>query len=254
MTRRILWLAGAFALAGSASLAQEESAKLEWGLGLGFIASPRPYEGTKAQLFAVPVLNVKRGLWFFQGIRGGYELVSTERFTASAFGQARFQGLEPEESPFLDGMAPRSKSMDAGAELLFRGRPVGFRVAAVTDVLGRSKGQEISAQLTSGAPLGRKLLLLVGFGPRWDSGRRVDYYFGVRPEEALDSRPAYAGESTISWDLAVSALYRPSSRWSLFVLVNRTSYGEGIRQSPIVARDSASSMVVSVVRELGSKR
>jgi outer membrane scaffolding protein for murein synthesis (MipA/OmpV family) len=123
-----------------------------------------------------------------------------------------------------------------------------------TDVLGRSKGQEISAQLTSGAPLGRKLLLLVGFGPRWDSARRVDYYYGVRPDEALDSRPGYTGQSTVSWDLAVSALYRPSSRWSVFVLVNRTSYGAAIRESPIVSRDSASSMVVSVVRELGSKR
>ena len=254
MRPNALWLAGALALAAPAGFAQEEEARLEWGLGLGVIASPRPYEGTSAQLFAVPVVNVKRGPWFFQGIRGGYEFVSTERFTASAFGQARFQGLEPEESSFLEGMATRSKSIDAGAEILFRGRPAGFRLAASTDVLGRSKGQELSAQITSGAPLGPRLLLLVGFGPRWESARRVDYYYGVRPDEALDFRPAYAGASTVSWDLGISAFYRPSPRWRVFVLLNRTAYGGAIRQSPIVARESATSLAAFVVRELGAKR
>jgi outer membrane protein len=238
----------------AASFAQEEKAQLEWGLGVGVIASPRPYEGTKAQLFPVPVVNVKRGPWFFQGIRGGYELVGNERFTASAFAQARFQGLEPEDSPFLEGMETRSKSMDAGGELVFRGRPVGFRVAAATDVLGRSNGQEISAQLVTGAPLGRKLLLLAGFGPRWESARRVDYYYGVRPDETRDFRPAYSGEATVSWDLGLSAFYRPTPRWSVFVLLNRTAYGDAIRESPIVARESALSLVAFVVRELGSRR
>jgi outer membrane protein len=254
MGPKVLWLAGALALAAPAGFAQEEKPRLEWGLGLGVIASPRPYQGTKAQLFAVPVVNVKRGPWFFHGIRGGYEVISTERFTASAFGQARFQGLEPEESPYLEGMETRSKSLDAGAEILFRGRPVGFRIAASTDVLGRSNGQEISAQLVTGAPLGRELLLLVGFGPRWESARRVDYYYGVRPDEARDFRPSYAGEATVSWDLGLSALYRPTSRWSVFVLVNRTGYGDGIGESPIVARGSASTLIASVVRELGSTR
>jgi outer membrane protein len=252
MRRKLFWLAGALAVS-AAGFAQEEKTNLAWGLGVGVIASPRPYEGTKAQVFPVPVVTVKRGRWFFEGIRGGYELVSTRRFTASAFGRACFQGLEPEESAFLEGMATRSKSMDAGAELLFRRRPLGFRFAASTDVLGRSKGQEVSAQITSGAPIGRRLLLLAGFGPRWESSRRVNYYYGVRSDEALESRPPYAAESTVSWDLGLAALYRPSSRWSLFVLVNRTAYGDGIRQSPIVARESATSLVTFVVRQLGSK-
>jgi outer membrane protein len=249
--RTLAGMAFALFVCGSAAALQapEESSKLRWGVGAGFVTSPRPYAGAKSQTFPIPVVQIQYERWFLQGIRGGYELFSAPRLRVSAFAQARFQGLEPDDSPFLDGMEARKKSLDGGLEILYRGRPLGFRAAASTDVLGRSKGQEVSAQAITGAPIGKKLLVLAGFGPRWETGRRVDYYYGVRPEEATSLRPAYSGEATLSWDLGISAIYRPARRWSLFALLNRTSFGDGIRQSPTVERDSVSSFVLFVTRE-----
>lgn len=221
------------------------ASELQIAAGLGFITSPRPYIGASPRSFPVPVINIKHKRWFFESIRGGYAFVRRDKLDARAFTQVRFRGLEPESSPFLEGMETREKSLDAGVEMIYRGRPVGFRMAAMTDVLGRSNGQEVSAAAVTGAPLG-KALVLVGFGPRWLSQDRVDYYYGVRPAEARPGRPAYVGESTVSWDLTVSTIYKPTERWSVFVLLSREGLGKAIQASPLVERSSAYSAVASV--------
>ena len=165
--------------------------------------------------------------------------------TNNVFAQARFQGLEPEESAFLEGMETRKKSADAGVEVLYRGRPVGFRFGFLTDLLGRSNGQEVSLVAITGAPLG-KVLVLFGAGPRWSSQNRVDYYYGVREGEARPWRPAYEGEATWSWDLNVTAIVNFDSGWSFFALMNREALGNSIKNSPLVERSSAYSLVTSL--------
>jgi outer membrane protein len=227
----------------------EESSRLRWGIGAGAISSPRPYTGAESDVIVVPAVQLQYGRWFVQGIRGGYELVSSSAWTVSAFAQARFQELSPGDSPALSGMEPRGKSMDGGVETVFRSRPVGFRLSAATDVLGRSNGQELTAQAITGAPLGKRLLLLATFGPRWESARRIDYYYGVRLDEATEARDAYVGAGSTSWDFSLSALYRPADRWTVFALWNRTALGDAIRESPIVDRKSSSALAVFVTRE-----
>jgi outer membrane scaffolding protein for murein synthesis (MipA/OmpV family) len=91
--------------------------------------------------------------------------------------------------------------------------------------------------------------VLVAFGPRWETSRRADYYYGVRPEEATSERPAYSAEDALNWDLAVSAIYRPADRWSVFALVNRIALGDAIRNSPIVERESMTGLLFFVTRE-----
>jgi outer membrane protein len=219
---------------------------LKWSLGAGFIASPRPYIGTKARVFPIPALGLQYKRWFVQGIRGGYSFVKSDRFTANLFAQARFRGLEPEDSPFLAGMEERKKSMDAGLEFIYSGRPLGFRASFITDTLGRSNGQEVSLLAVSGVPLGRRGIILVGIGPRWLSQNRVDYYYGVRESETTPERPAYTAEATWNLDVNVTAIINVSSKWSLVVLLNREGLGSSIKNSPLVERSSAYALVTSL--------
>jgi outer membrane protein len=219
---------------------------LKWSLGAAFIASPRPYVGTQARVFPVPALGLEYKRWFVQGIRGGYHFLKSDRFTANVFAQARFRGLEPDDSPFLEGMVERKKSMDAGLEFVYRGKPVGFRASFLTDTMGRSKGQEASLLAITGAPLGRRGIILFGIGPRWMSQNRVDYYYGIRQDEATSLRPAYTGEATWNLDINLTAVINVTSRWSVLALLNREGYGSGITNSPIVERTSAYALVTSL--------
>jgi len=217
-----------------------------WSAGVGVLASPRPYKETGSKVFPVPVLSLRYKRIFVRGIRGGFDLVQSRKLTASVFVQPSFHGLEPENSPFLEGMLERRKSLDAGAEVAFRGRPVGFRMAVVSDVLGRSKGQEVSLLAVSGAPLGKLGFVSVGIGPRWTSASRVDYYYGVRQEEARADRPAYRGRAAWSLDLNVNAALNLTSRLSLLVLFNREQLGSAIADSPLVGASSAYGLVTSL--------
>jgi outer membrane protein len=191
-------------------------------------------------------VNVSYDRWFFQGIRGGYEWLRAGPFTANAFAQPQFRGLEAADSPFLDGMEDRSLSMDGGVELIYRGRYGGFRLAALSDVLGRNDGQEVSLLAVTGAPLGEGRLVLVGFGPRWVSANRVDYYYGVRPGEATARRPVYEPAATVNWDLNVTGLIDLGSRWTALLLLNREAFGSEIRESPIVERDATWGLIAAL--------
>jgi len=220
--------------------------QLQVSVGGTLIVSPRPYVGTSAKVFPVPAVTARYKRFFFEGIRGGVEFFQSGKFSGNAFMQAQFKGIEPNSSVFLEGMETRRKSADAGAEILYRGRPVGFRAAILTDVLGRSNGQEVSFQAITGAPLG-KVLLLGGFGPRWLSTDRIDYYYGVRQHEATSSRPAYNGTETWNWDLSLTAIYNPNPDWTVFVLFNREGFGPSIKQSPLIDQNAGYSLITAVL-------
>lgn len=258
----VLAIAGAITSCASVANAQEENAvpesetpesRLEdeenfsWSLGMGFVSSPRPYRGTEPQIFVFPIAELRYKRFFVQGIRGGFDLVRRDNLIASVFAQASFQGLEPEESPFLEGMDTRDTSMDGGLEVFYRRQRLGFRLGLLSDVLGRNTGQEVSLLALADWPLGN-LVLVFGAGPRWISGNRVDYFYGVREEEARLSRPAYVGKPTWNLDLNVTAVFTLGTRWSFLALVNRERLGSGITGSPIVARESAFTVLAALTR------
>jgi outer membrane protein len=242
----LLLFSGPLLAQGDAAPPAGDKDELKWSLGAGVIASPRPYIGTSARVFPIPALSLEYKRWFVQGIRGGYSFVKSDRFTANLFAQARFRGLEPDDSPYLTGMEERKKSMDAGLEFIYSGRPVGFRASVITDTLGRSNGQEASLLAVTGVPLGRLGIVLVGAGPRWLSQDRVDYYYGVRESEATPTRPVYTGEATWNLDINVTAILNLGSNWTMVALLNREGLGSGIKMSPIVERTSAYALIASL--------
>jgi len=215
-------------------------------LGGGVVVSPRPYPGSKPRIIPIPSVELQYKRWFFQGIRGGYSFIQSGRLTANLFAQAQFKGLDPEDSPYLEGMKKRSPSMDAGLELVFNARPVGFRTGFLSDTLGKNNGQEWSFLAVTGAPLFGRGVILFSIGPRWLSGNRVDYYYGVRNSEATSSRPAYEAPATWNLDIRITGIVNISSKWRIFALLNREGFGSGIKDSPIVEKKSAYGFISSL--------
>ena len=231
---------------GAAEAAVTARPNLEVSVGGGVIVAPRPYEGASSAIIPIPVVNVRYKRLFAEGIRGGYQFLQSGQLTGNAYLQANFEGLESTDSAYLEGMANRRMSADAGAEVVYRARPVGFRFNVLSDVLGRNSGQEVSLQAVTGAPLGRGSFLLAGIGPRWVSATRVDYYDGVSGSEARPGRPAYRGTSSWNWDLSLGANVRLAGKWSLFALFTREAFGGAIENSPVVSGPAAYSMITSV--------
>ena len=223
---------------------------LELSLGGGVIVAPRPYEGASAAVIPIPVVTVRYKRLFAEGIRGGVRFLQSGQLTGNAYLQANFEGLDSTDSPSLEGITNRQMSADAGAEIVYRARPVGFRFNVLSDVLGRNSGQEVSLQALTGAPLGRGSFLLAGIGPRWVSATRVDYYYGVSSSEARPDRPEYRGTSSWNWDLSIGANIRVTGKWSLFALVSREAFGSPIENSPLASVPAAYSMITSLTYRL----
>ena len=223
---------------------------LELSLGGGVVVAPRPYEGASAAVIPIPVVSVRYKRLFAEGIRGGVRFLQSGQLTGNAYLQANFEGLDATDSPSLEGITDRRMSADAGAEIVYRARPVGFRFNVLSDVLGRNSGQEVSLQALTGAPLGRGSFLLAGIGPRWVSATRVDYYYGVSGSEARPDRPEYRGTSSWNWDLSIGANIRVTGKWSLFALFSREAFGSPIENSPLASVPAAYSMITSLTYRL----
>ena len=57
------------------STPDKEDEGIQWSLGGGVVASPRPYVGTDTKVIPIPVVGLRYKRWFVQGIRGGFDLL-----------------------------------------------------------------------------------------------------------------------------------------------------------------------------------
>jgi len=211
-----------------------------WSLGAGVIAAPRPYVGADANIQAIPIVELYSGRWFVQGIRAGYRIVDTESIDFDVRARFRFSGLDPDDSPFLEGMEERRETVEAGFGLDWEfARALGgafeLELRAFADVLGRSDGFESSADLAWRKVFGPgKVILVPAVGMVYQSSDQVDYYYGVRPEEARPGRPPYRGSSVYNPRASVLLVYRFMQRWSVTTLVSVDFFDDEIESSPIV--------------------
>jgi len=208
---------------------------LRWSLGLGVVSSPKPYRGADADIMPIPFLELSYKRFYFQGIRFGYKLADGDELDLDVRGRYRFAGYEEDDSEFLAGMAERQGTVDGGLALEWRRGRFGVSTSAFADLLGRSNGVEVAVDATWAQPLaGRKVLLTPGVGIEWQNAGLVDYYYGVRPDEALPERPAYEGDAMLTMRATLSLLWRASPRIAVLALVRADRLDDDVQDSPIV--------------------
>ena len=226
-------------------------AEPRWTLGLIAIERDAPYRQLDEDLLVVPLVRFEGERAYLRGLRGGFRLVERGPLEFSAFLQARGDGYEAKDSPFLAGMEDRRFSVDAGLALGWRVPRVGqFELSAATDLLDRSGGQEFEASWTGLARAG-KWRILPSVAMRWQSSDLVDYYYGVRADEALPGRPAYAGDAAVLPELSVLATRPLGERWQFFARVGHTWLPSEITDSPLVDDDGRTSILLGLGYALG---
>lgn len=243
-------LAAGLTLALAAGAAAQPPGRPPVTAGLGVVASPSPYAGVdEPALTPVPFVNLELGRFYLRGIEAGLRLWDTDRLSLAVVVQPRFQSYDHGDSPDLAGMEARERTAEGG----LRGRLQAGRyhagLRAVTDLLGRHRGEEITADV--GARLGGpRLGLSPSAGVTWESADFVDYYYGVRPAEARPDRPAYEGRAAANPFVGAGARLRLGGQWGLFAYVRHTWLDDAVTDSPIVDRDTVYSGVLAVTYAL----
>ncbi|MDJ0939020.1 MAG: MipA/OmpV family protein [Woeseiaceae bacterium] len=141
------------------------------------------------------------------------------------------------ESPALAGMARRDWTLQGG---FIAGRSLfGVQVDAdvQTDLLGEHNGQEYTLRFARQFDIGRQYVV-PQVAIRHQSSRLVNHYYGVRPEEALPTRPAYVPGGATTPQIALEWGWRLLPRWFVTLNAGVEFLPDEIRNSPIVDQDT----------------
>ena len=211
---------------------------VQWSLGLGAFSSPRPYVGAENSQIVAPLIEVTWKKIYVQGIQAGYRFFDTEKFRLDARAGIVFNGLDPDDSPDLEGMNKRRPTIEGG--FVFDWKPGKYRLstAAYTDLLGRYYGQQVSTDFSRTWTFNRfRWGLTPSVGVVWQSNNFVDYYYGVTPEEARPGRPPFEGHAAINFRSSLFGFFFVNMRIRLVALVQIQRLDNEISNSPIVDQE-----------------
>ncbi len=208
---------------------------VQWSLGLGVISSPRPYVGADNQTRVIPVLALDYKRFYFRGIEAGFELIKSERLNLDVVGRAQFAGYEEGDSSFLAGMEERRETFELGLRSGWKLGDFDVEATITRDALSRSDGTQASLELTWAKVFGRgEGGIFPGVGVIWQDAAFVDYYAGVRPEEARPGRPAFEAGSALNFGAGVRAFLKITNRVRMIGLVRAERLADEYGESPIV--------------------
>ncbi len=215
-------------------------------LGAGAVVSSKPYVGVDTKVYPIPLFAYEGKRLYFHGIGAGYRLFNDKGLAIGPVIQPRFDGYEEDDSSALDGMDDRRLSIDAGVGLSWLTDVGLFGVSFVTDLLGIHDGQELDFSYAV-------LFRWGGFdftpsvGVRWKSENLVDYYYGVRAEEAAFGRPSYQGNDAVDPYVRLGVQRTLGGKWSLTAGVECEWLDDDISDSPIVDDNYEVSFLVGIL-------
>ncbi|ALO45744.1 MipA/OmpV family protein [Pseudohongiella spirulinae] len=171
------------------------------------------------------------------GIAGG-ETVDLESLGTSELEEFVFEDLDA-------SLPERDFAVNSGIELLYISRWGDLQAQLLSDVSGTHRGQ--SAWLAYSYPwITRHSEFSLTLGMEWKSRELVDYYYGVRPDEVIEGRPAYRGKSGVNSVIRFSASRALSERWRLVGVVEQEFLSQNIKRSPIIERGRVSTAFVGI--------
>lgn len=222
---------------------KDEPEGSSWGLGLAAISAQKAYKGMDRETKALPMISyenryVKLGGPNLELKLPGIELSESQRLNfgivTKLFDGA---GYEAGDSPALAGMAERKSSVWFGAKMEWENDLADVKLEWL-GASGNSKGQRLTFGLERKIMLSPSLMLIPQVGVEWVDKKYVDYYYGVRANEATAGRAAYTGKATVNPEINLTGIYRFDKHHSMMLNVGVRSLGKEIKDSPIVGRST----------------
>ncbi|WLG93461.1 MipA/OmpV family protein [Pseudomonas sp. FP198] len=230
----------------AASADQPESSA--WGLGVGAVSSQQPYKGIDRDSEVLPLIYFENEYLRVFGPTAeiklpGLEISDTQQLDFSLVGEYDFSGYDDDDARILEGMSDRKGGFWAGAKVKWRNDLADVSAEWLGDVSGNSKGQRFTLGLERSWRIGEHIMLTPRLAAIWQDEKYVDYYFGVRENEARIDRAAYDGKSGINTEFGVRGNYMFDDHHSVFLDLKATSLANEIKDSPLVDQSTENSVL-----------
>jgi MipA family protein len=224
--------------AGAPAADQAMPSGLHGILGAGLFSGQRIIGKGGVRTVPIPIILMlykDTAYWSIGG--GGVWLLQTDDRSLRLGAGVRVQGgWAPDDDPELVGMQKRKGSLDGYVNGVWRTPLVAIGAHYYHDIANVSRSNAANLRFSRNFRVSDDLRITPSIGATWQDSKRVDYYYGVRPEEALPVRPAYNGRDTINISAGLAGAFRLHQSWSLLGGVFTTRLGNGIADSPIVTR------------------
>ena len=218
-----------------------------WLYGFGLGINGEIYKGYDRRVIPLPLIGYRGDKLLVLGPFANYELLEAGNFDFTINVAPRFAGFDANDSVFFTGMAKRKSSLDMGLGLVYENDNWKFQTSAMYDVLGRSNGYEVTAQVGKVFRKG-PVFIEPTVGVSYQDASLVDYYYGVRSNEVNAIRAAYQGNDALNTTLGVSfatpILFGGFTRAG----IEYTWFDSGITDSPLVDDDSSLGVFIAYSR------
>jgi outer membrane protein len=211
-----------------------------------------PYRDANVSQDLVPLYMYEGEHIYLHASRVGLKLNERNDHHVELFLDYRYEGYPIQSPPrVLAGMERRTAAVQSGAAYRGRTQFGNVDLEVLHDANSTSHGTEWR--------LGYSIDLHSGrwhFRPSWTVSRRSanlnNYYFGVRPEEALPGRPAYMPGAGTDMTEALYGYYELTKRWRLLGGIGVTYLSDKVRASPLVADKVQVGALVGAAYDFGS--
>lgn len=223
-----------------------------WALGVGAITFDKAYTGIDREYLALPFVQYENRWLSIAGPQVGFKLLSLDPAPAHTLNLdlvVRYDGSgydddDIDDTPILAGMRERKSGVWAGARIEWKSRWVDVSAEALGDASGNSKGKRFNLGVERTWHIGERVTITPRVTASWQDDKYVDYYYGVRADEARAGRAAYRGESGVNAELGLRAMYMFDRRHSILVDLEVSRLADGIKDSPLVDRSTENRVLV----------
>jgi outer membrane scaffolding protein for murein synthesis (MipA/OmpV family) len=207
-------------------------------LGPGVFQGERIVGDARRRNVLLPIVLLNyRDLAYWSIAGGGVWLyTSADRSFKAGVGVKVRPGYRPDDDPELIGMKKRQTSLDGYINALLLTPVVNIGLAYYQDIGDVTKGGMLTVRLVHNFQITPDFRLTPNAGLEWERSKIVNYYYGVRPEEAQPVRPSYVGHDSVNYGAGVTGAYLIGRSWSLLAGIHATHLSNGISDSPIVPR------------------
>ncbi|PKM19976.1 MAG: MipA/OmpV family protein [Gammaproteobacteria bacterium HGW-Gammaproteobacteria-15] len=231
------------AMVCGAAMAQSAAPQgFSYGVGVG--VNQEIYQGYSNRTIPLPIIGYQGDRLTVYGPFVSYKLLDLGNISFSAKLAPRFAGFDESDSAVFSGMAKRKDSIDGGIGMQLRQDNWKFEAQTVFDLLGNSNGQESKVSVGYSYRAG-PVIIEPAFGVSYSDSKLVDYYYGVRPDEATAQRPAYKASGAVNYNAGVSVTTALFFGGMTRLGVEHHWYGSSISDSPLTDRDTGLSAFLS---------
>jgi outer membrane protein len=231
---------GVLSLPGSG---QAEGLRYSVGLLAGAGQSAFDKDGTETGL--IPDFLIEGDRFSFGTAGLTFEVIQREGFTLSARLAPRLFAADSADVAGLEQLN-RDIAIEGGLSARFAIGDFEAELEALQDVSDTHGGMAVNASLSTGCSVSDRFTIGAKVGATWMDADLATYSYGVFPAEASGSLAAYrVGESVIP-SISINASYALADHVSLTGGVETSFLPESVTDSPIVKRETLSSVVIGL--------